>query len=108
MHDPDGQVSLDGQDEDGPVNQKVAQVIKEGYMRKKKPGNSKIQDLKRTWERRYFVLYNDGKLKYYDSRAKRDEKGSLDLRFFSLQVELRPERIIRCGANVVCPCSAGD
>ena len=57
-------------------------------MRKKKPGNSKMQDLKRTWERRYFALYNDGKLKYYDSRAKKDEKGSLDLRFFSLQVVL--------------------
>jgi len=79
------QVNLEGDDEDGPVNQKVAQVIKEGYMRKKKPGNSKIQDMKRSWERRYFVLYNDGKLKYYDSRAKKDEKGSLDLRFFSLQ-----------------------
>ena len=26
---------------------------------------------------RYFVLYNDGKLKYYDSRAKGEEKGSL-------------------------------
>ena len=34
-------------------------------MRKKKPGNSKIQDMKRSWERRYFVLFNDGKLKYY-------------------------------------------
>jgi len=79
------QVNLDGEDEDGPVNQKVAQVIREGFMRKKKPGNSKIQDMKRSWERRYFVLYNDGKLKYYDSRAKKEEKGSLDLRFFSLQ-----------------------
>jgi len=79
------QVNLDGDEEDGPVNQKIAQVIKEGYMRKKKPGNSKIQDMKRSWERRYFVLFNDGKLKYYDTRAKKDEKGSLDLRFFSLQ-----------------------
>ena len=34
---------------------------------------------------RYFVLYNDGKLKYYDSRSLGDEKGSLDLRFFALQ-----------------------
>jgi len=41
--------------------------------------------MKRSWERRYFVLFNDGKLKYYDTRAKKDEKGSLDLRFFSLQ-----------------------
>jgi len=79
------QVNLDGDEEEGPVNQKIAQVIKEGYMRKKKPGNSKIQDMKRSWERRYFVLFNDGKLKYYDTRAKKDEKGSLDLRFFSLQ-----------------------
>ena len=80
------QVNLDGENvDDGPVNQKVAQVIKEGYMRKKKPGNSGLQDLKRTWERRYFALYNDGKLKYFDSRAKKEEKGSLDLRFFSLQ-----------------------
>ena len=41
--------------------------------------------MKRTWERRYFVLYNDGKLKYYDSRAKGEEKGSLDMRFFAIQ-----------------------
>lgn len=77
-------MNLDG-DEEAPVNQKVAQIIKEGYMRTKKPGNNKIQDLKRSWERRYLVLYNDGKLKYYDSKTKREEKGSLDLRFFSLQ-----------------------
>ena len=31
------------------------------------------------------MLYNDGKLKYYDSRSQADEKGSLDLRFFALQ-----------------------
>ena len=31
------------------------------------------------------VLYNDGKLRYYDSRMKKEEKGSLDLRFFALQ-----------------------
>ena len=31
------------------------------------------------------MLYNDGKLKYYDSRSQVDEKGSLDLRFFALQ-----------------------
>jgi len=79
------QVNLDGEEDDAPVNQKVAQVIKEGYMRKKKPGNSAMQDLKRAWERRYFVLYNDGKLKYYDNRQRKEEKGSLDLRFFSLQ-----------------------
>ena len=70
------QVNLDGDEDDKPVNQKVASVIREGYMRKKKPGNNVIQDIKRTWERRYLVLYNDGKLKYYDSRAKKEEKGS--------------------------------
>ena len=31
------------------------------------------------------MRYNDGKLKYYDSRSLGDEKGSLDLRFFALQ-----------------------
>ena len=45
------QVNLDGDEDDKPVNQKVAAVIKEGYMRKKKPGNNAIQDLK--LERRY-------------------------------------------------------
>ena len=80
------QVNIDGDEaDDKPVNQKVAAVIKEGYLRKKKPGNSALQDVKRAWERRYFVLYNDGKLKYYDSRSMGDEKGSLDLRFFALQ-----------------------
>ena len=79
------QVNLDGEDDDKPVNQKVAAIIKEGYMRKKKPGNNVLQDLKRSWERRYMVLYNDGKLRYYDSRMKKEEKGSLDLRFFALQ-----------------------
>ena len=79
------QVNLDGDDDEKPVNQKVASIIKEGYLRKKKPGNSAVQDMKRTWERRYFVLYNDGKLKYYDSRAKGEEKGSLDMRFFAIQ-----------------------
>jgi len=44
-----------------------------------------IQDMKRSWERRYLVLFNDGKLRYYDSRLKKEEKGSLDLRFFALQ-----------------------
>jgi len=44
-----------------------------------------LQDLKRSWERRYLVLYNDGKLRYFDSRLKKEEKGSLDLRFFCLQ-----------------------
>jgi len=79
------QVNLDGDEDDKPVNQKVAAIIKEGYMRKKKPGNNVLQDMKRAWERRYLVLYNDGKLRYYDSRLKKEEKGSLDLRFFSLQ-----------------------
>ena len=77
------QISVDGYD-DAPINQARAQIIKEGYLRKKKPGNSKIQDMKRSWERRYFVLFNDGKLRYYDSRAKKEEKGSLDLRFFAI------------------------
>ena len=78
--------NLDGDEADEkPVDEKKAAVIKEGYLRKKKPGNSKVQDMKRSWERRYFVLYNDGKLKYYDSRMKKQEKGSLDLRFFALQ-----------------------
>jgi len=54
-------------------------------MRKKKPGDSMVKDLKRTWERRYIVLYNDGKLRYYDSKAKGEEKGALDLRHFALQ-----------------------
>ena len=49
-------------------------------MRKREPGK-----LGAKWERRYFVLYKDGKLKYYDSRSLGDEKGSLDLRFFALQ-----------------------
>jgi len=79
------QVNLEGEEDDKPVNQKVAAVIKEGYMRKKKPGNNVIQDMKRSWERRYLVLFNDGKLRYYDSRLKKEEKGSLDLRFFALQ-----------------------
>ena len=79
------QVNLDGEEDDKPVNQKVAAIIKEGYMRKKKPGNNALQDLKRSWERRYCALYNDGKLRYYDSRLKKEEKGSLDLRFFALQ-----------------------
>ena len=79
------QVNLDGEEDDKPVNQKVASIIKEGYLRKKKPGNSAVQDMKRSWERRYMVLYNDGKMRYYDSRAKTDEKGSLDLRFFALK-----------------------
>merc|ERR1711965_859112 len=79
------QVNLDGDEDDKPVNQKVAAIIKEGYMRKKKPGNNVLQDMKRAWERRYMVLYNDGKLRYYDSRLKKEEKGSLDLRFFALQ-----------------------
>lgn len=81
------QVNLDGEEEDKPVNQKVATIIKEGYMRKRKTGNNKLQDLKRSWERRYCVLYNDGKLRYYDSRDKAEEKGSLDLRFFALHEE---------------------
>tara|TARA_B110000046_G_scaffold72244_1_gene80064 strand:+ start:91 stop:306 length:216 start_codon:yes stop_codon:yes gene_type:complete len=63
----------------------VAAIIKEGFMQKKKPGNNAIQDLRRSWERRFFCLYNDGKLRYYDSRMKKEEKGSLDLRFFALQ-----------------------
>ena len=46
-------------------------------MRKREPGK-----LGAKWERRYFVLYKDGKLKYYDSRSLGDEKGSLGLRFF--------------------------
>jgi len=80
------QVNLDGEEADEkPVNQRTAAIIKEGYLRKKKPGNSALQDMKRAWERRYFALYNDGKLKYYDSRSLGDEKGSLDLRFFALQ-----------------------
>jgi len=79
------QVNIDGDEDDKPVNQKVAAIIKEGYMRKKKPGNNMMQDIKRSWERRYLVLYNDGKLRYYDSRMKKEEKGSLDLRFFCLQ-----------------------
>ena len=80
------QVNVEGEDvDDKPVDQKKAAVIKEGYLRKKKPGNSALQDMKRGWERRYFVLYNDGKLKYYDSRSLGEEKGSLDLRFFALQ-----------------------
>jgi len=81
------QVNLDGEEEDKPVNQKVATIIKEGYMRKRKTGNNKLQDLKRSWERRYCVLYNDGKLRYYESRDKAEEKGSLDLRFFALHEE---------------------
>ena len=81
------QVNLDGEEEDKPVNQKVATIIKEGYMRKRKTGNNKLQDLNRSWERRYCVLYNDGKLRYYDSRDKAEEKGSLDLRFFALHEE---------------------
>ena len=44
------QVNLDGEDDDKPVNQKVAQVIKEGYMMKKKPVQQ-MQDMQRTWER---------------------------------------------------------
>ena len=85
------QVNLDGDEDDKPVNQKVAAIIKEGYMRKKKPGNSKLQDMKRSWERRYMVLYNDGKLRYYDSKQnKKEEKGSLDLRFFALQARRGP------------------
>jgi hypothetical protein len=79
------QVNIDGEEDDKPVNQKVATIIKEGYLRKKKPGNSATQDMKRSWERRYFALFNDGKLRYYDSRAKTAEKGSLDLRFFALK-----------------------
>merc|ERR1719440_1809388 len=65
------QVNLDGDEDDKPVNQKVAAIIKEGYMRKKKPGNNVLQDMKRSWERRYMVLYNSGKLRYYDSRMKK-------------------------------------
>ena len=117
------QVNLDGDDDEKPVNQKVASIIKEGYLRKKKPGNSAVpvtgrhrhhrhrllrhrhlhltspppppplQDMKRTWERRYFVLYNDGKLKYYDSRAKGEEKGSLDMRFFAIQARATPHHV---------------
>ena len=34
-----------------PLHMSVTQIIKEGYMRKKKPGNSKLQDMKRSWER---------------------------------------------------------
>ena len=79
------QVNLDGDEDDKPVNQKVAAIIKEGYMRKKKPGANALKDMQRSWERRYLVLYNDGKLRYYDSRMKKEEKGSLDLRFFALQ-----------------------
>ena len=52
-----------------------------------------LQDMKRTWERRYFVLYNDGKLKYYDSRAKGEEKGSLDMRFFAIQARATPHHV---------------
>ena len=37
------QVNLDGDDDEKPVNQKVASIIKEGYLRKKKPGNSAVQ-----------------------------------------------------------------
>ena len=67
-------------DDEKPVDQNHAAIIKEGYLRKRKPGK-----LGAKWERRYFVLYNDGKLKYYDSRAKGEEKGSLDMRFFAIQ-----------------------
>ena len=80
------QVNIDSDGEgDGPVSQKEASVIKEGFMRKKKASHGVIEDLKRHWERRYCVLYNDGKLRFYESRQKRDEKGSLDLRFFALE-----------------------
>jgi len=78
------QVHLEGEDAK-PVNQKVASIIKEGYMRKKKPGDSKIKDIQKIWERRYMVLYNDGMLRYYDSRDKKEEKGALDLRHFGLK-----------------------
>ena len=80
------QVNIDSDGEgDGPVSQKEASVIKEGFMRKKKASHGVMEDLKRHWERRYCVLYNDGKLRFYESRQKKDEKGSLDLRFFALQ-----------------------
>ena len=81
------QVNIDSDGEgDGPVSQKEASVIKEGFMRKKKASHGVMEDLKRHWERRYCVLYNDGKLRFYESRQKKDE-GSLDLRFFALEVE---------------------
>jgi len=73
------QVSLDGDQDEKPVDQKVAAVIKEGYLRKKKEGTFG------KWERRFFVLYNDGKLRYYESKAKAEEKGAVDLRWFALK-----------------------
>ena len=72
-----------------------AAIIKQGYLRKRKPGK-----LGAKWERRYFVLYNDGKLKYYDSRSQADEKGSLDLRFFALQVGVRVRARVRVRVRV--------
>jgi len=80
------QVNLDGDEDAKPVNQKVAAVIKEGYMRKKKGGaRNQIQESKRGWERRYLKLFNDGKLRYYDNKVSKEEKGCIDLRFFALQ-----------------------
>ena len=37
------QVNLDGDEDDKPVNQKEASIIREGYLRKKKPGSSAVQ-----------------------------------------------------------------
>ena len=83
-------INLEGEemDDEKPVDQNHAAIIKEGYLRKRKPGK-----LGAKWERRYFVLYNDGKLKYYDSRAKGEEKGSLDMRFFAIQARVTPHDV---------------
>ena len=57
------QVNLDGDEDDKPVNQKVAAIIKEGYMRKKKPGNNVDPGHASAVGAAVLVLYNDGKLK---------------------------------------------
>ena len=62
-----------------------AEIIKEGYMRMEIPGNTIIEELKTMWKRLYFVLYDDGTLRYYNSSIKKGEQGSIDLRRFGMR-----------------------
>ena len=89
------QVNLEGEEDDRPVDQKKAQIIKEGYMRKKKPGNSKLQDMKRSWERRYFVLSVPKRtVAYYDG-----EKSESPKRVFLLGADCSAEAVVRTGEH---------
>ena len=66
------QANLDDEDFQA-VDQEVAVVIKEGFIRKSKKGESKTVHgfgLK-NWEVLYMVLSNDGRLRFFESKARK-------------------------------------